>query len=49
MTRTTSTSRRQPAPLPQQPEMPGSLSYILQGVGFIGVLVLLFVLAGFRG
>lgn len=49
MTTTSSTPRRRPTPLPQQPEMPGTLSYILQGAGFIGVLVLLFVLAGFRG
>ncbi len=49
MNRISSTPRRPPTPLPQQPEMPRSLSYILQGVGFIGVLVLLFVLAGFRG
>ena len=33
----------------REPEQQGVLSYILQGSVFIGVLLLLFVLAGFRG
>ena len=47
MSQIESTRPRKPAL--REPEQQGTLSYILQGSVFIGVLLLLFVLAGFRG
>lgn len=46
--RTPRTTPRRAAPAPQEEAM-SVVAYLLQGSAFIGFLLVLFVLAGFRG